>query len=149
MATTLPTIRLGLNGGADDNLVKPMEVSELIAPYRAVLRRPGSCLSVVLEAGSQRLDTAHRKARMNSTLLGVGRREVDVLEILMWRKNKVASRRAFAESRYDQDADITTNAVDATVSRLRRRLEASKADISMRTVRGIGWMLLDGSHLRR
>ncbi|WP_282063557.1 response regulator transcription factor [Roseobacter litoralis] len=149
LATTLPIIRLGLNGGADDYLVKPMEVSELIAPYRAVLRRPGSFLSVVLEAGSLRLDTAHRETRMNSTLLGVGRREVDVLEILMRRKNKVVSRRALAESLCDQDADITPNADDAAVSRLRRRLEASKADISMRTLRGIGWMLLDGSDLRR
>ncbi len=126
-----------------------MDVSELIAPYRAVLRRPGSCLSVVLEAGSLRLDTAHREARMNSTLLGVSRREVDVLEVLMRRKNKVLSRRAFAESLYDQDADITPNADDAAVSRLRRRLEASKTDVSMRTVRGIGWMLLDESQLRR
>lgn len=121
----------------------------MIAPCRAVLRRPGSCLSVVLKAGSLRLDTAHREARMNSTLLGVSRREVDVLEVLTRRKNKVASRRAFAESRYDQDADITPNADDAAVSRLRRRLEASKTDVSMRTLRGIGWMLLDESELRR
>ena len=65
----------------------------------------------------------------------------------MRRRNQVVSRRAIAESLYNEDADITLNAVDAAISRLRRTLEAAQADVSMQTVRGIGWMLLDESEL--
>lgn len=133
----------GLNSGADDYLVKPIEIPELVARCRAVLRRPGSRLSLVQEAGSLSLDTAHREARLRGDILPLSRREIGALEILMRRKNRVVSRSAMEETLYDQDAEITPNAIDAAVSRLRRALETARADVSMQTVRGIGWMLLD------
>jgi len=135
----------GLNGGADDYLVKPIEISELVARCRAVLRRPGGRLSLILEAGGLRLDTAHREARFAGNLLSLGRREVGALEIMMQRKNQVVSRRAIEDSLYDKTSDITPNAVDAVVSRLRRTLEDANADVRIQAVRGIGWMLLDES----
>jgi two-component system OmpR family response regulator len=137
----------GLNTGADDYLVKPVEIPELVARCRAVLRRPGSRLGLVLKAGALQLDTAHREVRLRDDMLPLGRREVGVLEIMMRRKNHVVSRRAIEEALYDQDTEITPNAIDAAVSRLRRTLEAAEADIRMQTVRGIGWMLLDESEL--
>ena len=135
----------GLNGGADDYLVKPIEISELVARCRAVLRRPGGRLSLILEAGGLRLDTAHREARFAGELLSLGRREVGALEILMRRKNQVVSRRTIEDSLYDKTSDNTPNAVDAVVSRLRRTLEDANAVVRIQAVRGIGWMLLDES----
>jgi two-component system OmpR family response regulator len=135
----------GLNCGADDYLVKPIEIPELVARCRAVLRRPGSRLSLILKAGNLDLDTVHRQARVRAQILPLGRREVGALEILMRRKNHVVSRRAIEETLYDEDAEITPNAIDAAVSRLRRALEAADADVTMKTVRGIGWMLFDES----
>ena len=135
----------GLDGGADDYVVKPVEIPELIARCRAILRRPGRRLGVMLEAGALRLDTVHREARLRGEVLPLGRREIGALELMMRRKNHVVSRRALEEALYNQDAEITPNAIDAAVSRLRRALEAADADVKLQTVRGIGWLLLDGS----
>lgn len=137
----------GLNKGADDYLAKPVEIPELVARCRAVLRRPGNRVSVILEAGELQLDTAHREVRLRGQILPLGRREIGALEIMMRRKNHVVSRRAIEEALYDEDAEITPNAIDAAVSRLRRTLDAQGADIAMQTVRGIGWMLIDGTEL--
>lgn len=134
----------GLDSGADDYIVKPVEIPELVSRCRAVLRRPGSRLSATLEAGDLSLDTVHREARLRGELLALGRREIGALEIMMRRKNHVVSRRALEDTLYSQDDQITPNAVDAAVSRLRRSLEAAEADVKMQTVRGIGWMLLEG-----
>lgn len=133
----------GLNGGADDYLVKPVEMPELVARCRAVLRRPGNRTSVILHAGALTLDTAHREARVKGEILPLGKREIGALEIMMRRKNHVVSRRSIEEALYDQDAEVTPNAIDAAVSRVRRALELSRADVTLQTVRGIGWMLLD------
>lgn len=133
----------GLNSGADDYLVKPVEIPELVARCRAVLRRPGSRLGLVLQAGSLELDTTHRGVRIRGDVLPLGRREVGVLEILMRRKNHVVARRVLEQTLYDQEAEITPNAIDAAVSRLRRALEAAEAEIRLQTVRGIGWILMD------
>jgi two-component system OmpR family response regulator len=137
----------GLNSGADDYLVKPIEIPELVARCRAVLRRPGSRLSLVLDAGMLRLDTTHREVRLRGDLLPLGHREIGVLEIMMRRKNHVVSRRVIEEELYDEDAEITPNAIDAAVSRLRRTLLTAEADVSLQTVRGIGWMLLVASEI--
>ncbi len=133
----------GLDSGADDYVVKPVEIPELIARCRAVLRRPGSRLSVTLEAGALRLDTVHRDVSVEGANLPLGRREIDTLEIMMRRKNRVVSRRAMEEALYSQDAEITPNAIDAAVSRLRRALESAETDVRIQTVRGIGWLLQD------
>ncbi|MEM0907808.1 MAG: response regulator transcription factor [Pseudomonadota bacterium] len=135
----------GLDSGADDYIVKPVEMPELIARCRAVLRRPGSRLSVVIETGGLRVDTAHREATYNGEVLSLGRREFGVLEALVRRKNRVVSRRILQDELYDNDDDVLPNAVDAAVSRLRRVLDGSGAPLTMHTVRGVGWMLVDGA----
>ena len=131
----------GLNEGADDYIVKPVEVPELVARCRAVLRRPGSRLGRVLEAGDLALDVVLRQATCRGTPLLLGRREVSALEELMRRRERVLPRSVLLEQLYDRDEEVGLNAVDATVSRLRRALEAADAGVQLRTVRGVGWML--------
>ncbi len=134
----------GLDKGADDYVVKPVEIPELIARCRAVLRRPGSRTATLLTAGSVAFDTVAREARCGSRLLTLGRRELGVLEELMRRKNRVASRDVLLEAIYDRDDDVTPNAMDAAVSRIRRAL-GGECGILLQTVRGVGWMLVDTS----
>lgn len=133
----------GLDGGADDYIVKPVAVPELLARCRAVLRRPGGRMSAELQAGRLRLDTVHREAALDGQPLPLGRRETGVLEMLMRRKGRVVPRQVLEETLYAQDDEVTPNAIDAAVSRLRRALEARPAGVTMHTVRGVGWMLAE------
>ncbi len=131
----------GLDSGADDYIVKPVEIPELVARCRAVLRRPGNRESVSLSAGRIRLDVANREATCNGQHVPLGRREFGVLEALVRAKGRVIARETLQEMLYDRDADVTPNAVDAAVSRVRRALDEAAADVSIRTIRGVGWML--------
>lgn len=133
----------GLNSGADDYLVKPVEIPELVARCRAILRRPGSRASAILTAGALTFDTVHREAHCAGRPLALGRRELGALELLMRRKNRVAPREVMLETLYDRDDEVSPNAVDAAVSRLRRAVEAEECGVILQTIRGIGWMLVD------
>ncbi|MFM9857170.1 response regulator transcription factor [Pseudoxanthobacter sp. M-2] len=134
----------GLNSGADDYVVKPVEIPELIARCRAVLRRPGNRTSAILTAGHLLLDTVHREARRGTEVLGFSRRELGVLELLMRRKNRVVPRQLLLETIYDRDEEVSPNAIDAAVSRVRRAL-GTESGVDLQTVRGVGWMLMDAS----
>lgn len=134
----------GLEGGADDYIVKPVEIPELVARCRAVLRRPGNRESATLTAGRLRLDTASREVHCDGRPLPLGRRETSLLEVLLRRQNRVAPRDALLEALYDREAEVTPNAVDAAVSRLRRALAEADADVALKTIRGVGWMLSAG-----
>lgn len=132
----------GLDGGADDYMLKPVEMPELVARCRAVLRRPGGRLGAVLEIGGLRLDTVSRQAEIDGRPIPLGRREIGALEHLMRRKGRVAPRRALEEALYGIDDEVSPNALDAAISRLRRALEAAGAPATLHTVRGVGWMLV-------
>jgi two-component system OmpR family response regulator len=131
----------GLDGGADDYVLKPVEMPELVARCRAILRRPGNRLGAVLELATLRLDTVERQADVDGRPLPLARRELGVLEQLMRRKGRVAPRRVIEDALYGIDEEVSPNAVDAAVSRLRRALDAAEAPVVMHTVRGVGWML--------
>lgn len=130
----------GLDGGADDYLVKPVAPEELIARCRAVLRRPGQRLGTVLEAGALSLDTRQRVASLGGVPLTLGRRELGALEQLLRRQGQVVARGALEEALYSLDDAVTPNALEAAVSRLRRAL-GPEAGVTVHTVRGVGWML--------
>ena len=131
----------GLDGGADDYIVKPVEMSELVARARAVLRRPGGRSDSVLRLGPLSLDTAARSASVGDVPVIMGRREVGVLEQLMRSAGRVASRQVLEEAIYTLDDEVSPNALEAVVSRLRRALEAAGCPLPIVNVRGIGWML--------
>ena len=131
----------GLDGGADDYIVKPVEMPELVARCRAVLRRPGERAETVLRIGPLALDTVARTASVDDERVALGRREIGVLEQLMRAAGRVAPRRVLEEAIYTFDDEVGPNALEASVSRLRRALDAAGCPMSIVTIRGVGWML--------
>lgn len=131
----------GLDGGADDYVVKPVEMPELVARCRAVLRRPGDRSETLLRAGPLTLDTVARSVSVNDTPLILGRRELGVLEQLMRSAGRVASRQMLEEAIYRFDDEVGPNALEAAVSRLRRALDAAGCRLPIVNIRGVGWML--------
>lgn len=133
----------GLDGGADDYVVKPVEMPELIARCRAVLRRPGGRLGTVLEACGLQLDTAQRRVAFREQAIPLGKRDVGVLEQLMRRKGEVVPRRTLEDAVYALDDAVTPNALEAAISRLRKAIASAGCPATVHTVRGVGWLLED------
>ena len=131
----------GLDGGADDYVVKPVEMPELVARARAVLRRPGERVETVLRLGPLSLDTAARSVLVGDRPVVLGRREVGLLEQLMRNAGRVTSRQVLENAIYGIDDEVTPNALEAAVSRLRRALDGAECPFPIVNVRGIGWML--------
>jgi two-component system response regulator QseB len=133
----------GLDAGADDYVVKPVEIDELAARIRALLRRPGPRVQTVLEAGNLQFDTAARMARCGECPIDLSRREADLLELLLRRAGTVVRREAIEDALYNFNEPVTPNAVEAAVSRLRRKLDEAGANGALHTIRGVGYMLKD------
>ena len=131
----------GLDGGADDYVVKPVEMPELVARCRAILRRPGDRSGRTITVGPLALDTLARSVSLHDAPLILGRRETGVLEQLMRAAGRVVSRQMLEESIYGFDDEVGPNALEAAVSRLRRALEAADCPVPVVTIRGVGWML--------
>ncbi|CAG9193137.1 MULTISPECIES: response regulator transcription factor [Burkholderia] len=132
---------IGLDSGGDDYLVKPFELRELAARCRALLRRPGACLGTTLAVANLELDTAGREVRVAGRVVPVPPRELGLLECLMRRVGHVVTKGALEDSLYALEAEVTPNALEAVVSRLRRRLAAAHAQVALHTAHGIGYML--------
>ncbi len=132
----------GLDAGADDYLVKPFQIPELAARCRALMRRPGATLGTILTCGNVMLDTAERSITIGAMPIEAPPREVDLLEHLLRRAGHVVAKAALENSLYAMDAEVTPNALEAVVSRLRKRLTTGDADVTVRTVHGVGYALL-------
>jgi DNA-binding response OmpR family regulator len=131
----------GLDFGADDYLVKPFDIRELAARCRALLRRPGLLYGKELSAGNVRLDVATRDVTVGGIPQPLRRREVALLESLLRREGSVVQRSVLEQSLYGMDEAVSANALDATVSRLRRRLVEAGATVRLRSVHGIGYIV--------
>ena len=128
-----------LDLGADDYLVKPVTLSELEARIRALIRRGRSAPEPILTVGRLTLDTNGKRALIDDMPLDLSAREWSALEYLASRANRIVSKEQIMESLYSWDDEITPNAVEKFVSRLRVKLEPS--GIVIRTVRGLGYYL--------
>jgi two-component system, OmpR family, response regulator PrrA len=136
----------GLQAGADDYLVKPFAVAELVARLHALLRRagvepPAAERSSRLVVGDLALDPARRLARRGDRELELTRREFDLLEVLARNAGIVLSRSQLLELVWGYDWPADGNVVDVFVSYLRRKLEAAGEPRILRTVRGVGFTL--------
>jgi len=131
----------GLDSGADDYLGKPFAVAELLARLRAVLRRPSDLSEETLKLGRLSFDGAHRQASVAGVSLNLPRRELLVLEALLRRSGRTVPRETLDEAVYGFDDEIQSNALDAHISRLRRKLIDAGAGVEIHTVRGIGYLI--------
>jgi two-component system, OmpR family, response regulator QseB len=131
----------GLNAGADDYLVKPFDLNELEARLRALLRRPHIHHRPILTRGRLVFDPASRQATVAGRPLELTRRETAVLEELVRSANKVIVKEVLEEKLYGFDEEVSHNALEAAISRLRKKLTTAGAGISIETKRGIGYLL--------
>lgn len=131
----------GLDAGADDYLVKPAEVDEIAARLRALLRRPGNRAPTILASGRIAFDPVSRMASVGGQMIDLSRREGDLLELMLRREGSVVQRGAIEEALYSFNDPVTPNAIEAVVSRLRRKLEEHGETGRLHTVRGVGYML--------
>jgi two-component system response regulator PrrA len=133
----------GLAAGADDYLVKPFALAELVARLRALLRRVPAAAPRGLTVGPLTVDPAGRRAAVDGRPLELTRREFDLLETLARNPGIVLARERLLELVWGYDFAVDTNVVDVFVSQLRRKLEAGGAPRLVHTVRGIGFTLED------
>jgi two-component system, OmpR family, response regulator len=127
----------GFDAGADDYVVKPFHVEELLARLRALLRRAAGHATSEMICGPLRLDTRSSRVVVDGTPIKLTSHEYRLLSYLMHHQGRVVSRTELVEHLYDQDFDRDSNTIEVFVGRLRRKLGVEV----LQTVRGLGYML--------
>ena len=131
----------GLQRGGDDYLCKPFALEELIARLHALLRRPGALLGVALHLGRLTFDTVSREVSVEGSPQSVSPREAAVLEVLLRRSGRVVPKQPIEEQLYGLSDEVSSNAVEVYVHRLRKQLSEIGAGIEINTIRGIGYLV--------
>jgi two-component system OmpR family response regulator len=129
----------GLDLGADDYLTKPFEMGELEARIRALVRRASGLADNEIALGRLVIDLKGRRVLVDGSCVELSARELAVLEILGARAGRVVPKDALMNSLYQWDEDVSPNAIEIYVHRLRKKLGDS--GITIRTVRGLGYLL--------
>jgi len=129
----------GLDAGADDYVVKPVDLHELAARLRALVRRAHGQPRDRLRAGDVELDPAARTVRKGETPVALSTREFDLLHALMLNANRVLTREQLEQHLYSWGQEVESNAVEVHVHNLRRKLGSAL----IQTIRGVGYVLRD------
>ena len=127
----------GLNLGADDYLVKPFALAELVARVHAIIRRAYGSAVPRLVLGDVVIDTAAKRVQRNGVAVDLTSREYAVFEILARSRGRLVTRAQLTEHLYDEDVDIASNVVDVHIAALRRKLDPEL----IRTRRGEGYII--------
>lgn len=127
----------GLDLGADDYLVKPFEIRELLARMRAVLRREGSGAPALLTNGALKLDPVTREASFLDQSAPLTAREFALMQALLMRPGTILSRGELERQIYGWNEEVESNAVEFLIHGLRKKLGSA----AIRNVRGVGWMV--------
>jgi len=144
MLTALGTVTnrvTGLDGGADDYVVKPIHVLELLARVRALLRRSPKADSPVLQVGEIRLDPASREVHAGGTVVDLTAKEFAVLEYLMRHAGRVVSASELIDHAWDSHYEGYSNVVQTYIRYMRRKLEAVGQGEAIQTRRGAGYVM--------
>lgn len=134
-----------LNAGADDYVLKPFDMPELEARLRAVLRRSGNVFHQISH-GNLKFEPDTRHAVVAGKVLDLTRREAMLLEEMLRVAPRIVVKDILEERLYSFRESVTLNAIEALVSRLRRKLAAAGADIGIDTVRGVGYRIISDGH---
>lgn len=131
----------GLNGGADDYLVKPFAMAELIARVRALVRRSFGDGVSIIQVQNLRIDTSARVLHRGEELIELSALEFNLLELLARRRGKVVSRTEIWKRLYDMDSDATSNVVDVYIGYLRKKIDLAGQPSIIVTRRGFGYLI--------
>ena len=132
----------GLDAGADDYLLKPFDLAELDARLRSILRRAGTSRASIERFGDLHYDLESHEALVGDKRIALGRRETLLLAELVRAGGRTVVRDALEEGLYGFNEAVSANALEAVVSRLRRRLQAASSNVTVEPVRGIGYRLV-------
>jgi DNA-binding response OmpR family regulator len=135
----------GLDAGADDYLVKPFALDELLARIRALLRRDAQTSRTQLSFNDLTVDLVARTARRGSRTISLQNRQLELLAYLMAHANQVVTREMIARDVWKESTATWTNVIEVQINQLRKKLEQPDQPAILHTVRGQGYLLGDAS----
>jgi two-component system OmpR family response regulator/two-component system copper resistance phosphate regulon response regulator CusR len=138
---TVPDKLAGFEGGADDYLVKPFAIDELLARVEAVHRRAANKPAMEIEAGPLHLALATKRLSLDGRSIDLTPTEFSILELLMRFKGQVVTRKMLCEHVWGFDWDGPTNVIEVHINRLRGKLDKGRDDSLIQTIRGRGYAL--------
>ncbi len=128
----------GLDLGADDYLIKPIDLQELAARLRAIVRRGHGQLQDVLQHGELKLDRSARQVTLSGQIINLSTREFDLLSVLMLSIGRVLSRDQLEQQLYSWGYEVESNAIEVHIHHLRKKIRVDM----IQTVRGVGYMIM-------